>query len=235
MKAAVYTATRNLYEHVVPAIKSLLYNSDVERVYLLIEDDVFPVWLPPECEIINISGQTIFIDSGPNYKSRYTYMAMVRAALTMFLPDELDRVLSLDVDTIVDSDISSLWELPIEDYYFAGAHEWHETTEKFLYINAGVMLCNLAKLRDGKTDELVKVLNTKRYNWLEQDVINIYCQGYLYDMPAEYNNQYYTDKVDNPKIYHHIGDNSKLPSFPDVQKYARMSWEDVLRKRGSAK
>lgn len=42
MKTAVYTGTKNLYPHMIPAIKSLLFNSDVDIIYLLIEDDVFP-------------------------------------------------------------------------------------------------------------------------------------------------------------------------------------------------
>ena len=46
MKAAVYCATRNLYLDLIPAVKSLLANSDVDRVYLLIEDDAFPEELP---------------------------------------------------------------------------------------------------------------------------------------------------------------------------------------------
>ena len=31
MKAAVYTGTRNLYEHMIPAMKSLMINSPVDK------------------------------------------------------------------------------------------------------------------------------------------------------------------------------------------------------------
>ncbi len=230
MKAAVYTATRNLYEHMLPAIKSLICNSDVERIYLIIEDDTFPYDLPDICETINMSRQTFFRPDGPNMKSRYTYMAMMRAALPEILP-ELDRVLSLDVDTIVDRDISDLWGLPIDDCYFAAAHEWHETTNKFIYTNVGVCLFNLKKLRDGKMDEIIHILNTRQYEWMEQDVMNMLCQGYIYDMPAEYNDEYYTEAVAEPRIIHHIGNNDLLPGYPDVQKYAAISFEDAFKRR----
>ena len=213
------------------AVKSLLYNSDVERIYLGIEDDVFPYELPELCSVMNLSGQTIFDKDGPNYKNGWTYMALMRAALVKILPDELDRVLSLDIDTIVDGDISELWELPIDDYYIAGAHEWHETTNKFLYVNVGVTLHNLKKLRDGKADEIIRALNTRRFEFCEQDAINIYCQGYIYDMPAKYNAEYYTEKVRRPKIIHHIGNNALLQTYPDYQKYAAIDMADIMRRR----
>lgn len=231
MKTAVYAGTRNLYKSMIPAIKSLICNSDVEKIYLLIEDETFPYELPDICETIDVSHQTFFIKNGPNMNSRYTYMTMMRAVLSKILPVSLDRVLSLDVDTIVDKDISDLWNLPIDEYYFAGVHEWHTTTEKFLYVNAGVVLFNLKKMRDGKTDELIQILNTRKYGWVEQDALNIFCQGYIYDMPPEYNQHYYSPKVDIPKIIHHIGDNKKLPDYPDVQKYSKMTFEDCFRMR----
>lgn len=231
MKAAIYTGTRNLYEHMIPAIKSLLCNSDVERIYLGIEDRLFPYYLPDICHVIDLSGQRIFDKDGPNMRSRFTYMAMMRAALVKILPEDLDIILSLDVDTIVDQDISSLWDLPIEDCYFAASHEFHMTNEKFLYTNVGVALFNLRKLRDGKADEIIRMLNHRQFGWVEQDCLNLLCQGYIYDMPPEYNAHYYTQNPANPKIIHHIGDNSRLPGFSDVQKYEAMSWEEVMSRR----
>lgn len=231
MKAAIYTGTRNLYEYMIPAIKSLLVNSDVGKIYIGIEDPKFPEWLPDICEILDLSGQTIFPPGGPNMKSRFTYMAMMRAALTKILPEDLDRVVSLDVDTIVDRNISDLWNLPIDSCYFAASHEFHMTNEKFIYTNVGVTLFNLRKLRDGKADEVIQMLNTRQFGWVEQDVLNLLCQGYIYDMPPEFNAHYYTGNPKNPKIIHHIGDNSRLPDYPDVQKYAGMSWDEVMERR----
>ena len=40
--------------------------------------------------------------------SSFTYLAMMRAALAKLFPD-IDRILSLDVDTIIDQNISDLW------------------------------------------------------------------------------------------------------------------------------
>ena len=88
-------------------------NSDVDRIYLLIEDDVFPFKLPPKVETINVSDQPYFKHDGPNYKNGWTYMVLMRAALHRVFP-KISRILSLDVDTIVAKDISELWDLPID-------------------------------------------------------------------------------------------------------------------------
>lgn len=232
MKAAIYTATRNLYKDLIPAIKSLLVNSDVDRIYVGIEDDEFPYELPKICKIINLSKQEIFLKDGANMNSRYTYMAMMRVALSKILPKNMNRVLSLDVDTIVDRDISELWELPIDDCYFAASHEWHKAQEGYIYCNVGVSLFNLKKMRDGKTDELIHVLNKIKLEFLEQDALNMLCQEAIYDMPSEYNSGYYTEHVDETKIIHHIGRNDLLHTYPDFQKYARMSFEEIMANRG---
>jgi len=46
MRAAVYCGTRNLYKNMVIAAKSLLIHSNVEKIYFLIEDDIFPYEVP---------------------------------------------------------------------------------------------------------------------------------------------------------------------------------------------
>lgn len=231
MKVAIYTGTRNLYNHMIPAIKSLIMNSDVDKIYVGIEDESFPYELPDLCEVIDLSKQTFFPKDGANANSRFTYMAMMRVALSKILPEDLDRVLSIDVDTIVQDDISDLWDLPIDDYYFAASHEWHRQEEGFLYCNVGVSLFNLKKMRDGKTDELIHVLNKIKLEFLEQDALNMLCQGYIYDMPSEYNSNYYTEPCKNPKIIHHIGNNDLLPSYPDVKRYAAISFDEIMERR----
>lgn len=233
MKAAIYTGTRNLYPYMVPAIKSLIYNSDVDKIYLGIEDSVFPYELPDMCEIIDLSGQTIFPKDGINMNNRFTYMAMMRAALIKILPNDLERILSLDVDTVVVRNISDLWELPIDDCYFAASREWHMSNEKFIYTNVGVCLHNLKKLRDGKANEIIRMLNSREFGWIEQDVMNLLCQGYIYNMPAEYNDNYYTDKVTKPKIVHYLCNNDDLPNKKEVRKYSKMSWDYIFRWRNA--
>ena len=151
-RVAAYCGTRNLYEDMLTAAKSLIMNSSIDKIYFIIEDDKFPYLLPDCIECINISNQTYFRPDGPNFKSIFTYMALIRAALTKVLPDE-DLVLSLDVDTIIDENIDELWEIDMEKYYMAAVREPKRSTGSFLYTNFGVCLVNLKKLREVKKDD----------------------------------------------------------------------------------
>ena len=231
-KVAAYTGTRNLYGLMVPAVKSLMYNSDVDEVWLFIEDDEFPYDLPGDVvHTRNASGQRYFRSGGPNMDNRFTYMAMMRATFAEEFK-ELDRILSLDVDTIVDADISDLWELPLGDkYYFAAAYEPERTRdEKCLYTNTGVCLYNLDKLRDGKCDEVINELNRTRYRFLEQDVFNFRCKGAIYDMPSEYNATRYTMPCEMARIIHYAGYRA-WGDEPLVNHYRELPWLEILEHR----
>ena len=226
MKYAVYTATRNLYDRLVPSIKSLLMNSDVDKVYLLIEDDKFPYELPREVECINVSERRYFRVTGPNNVYPWAYMSMMRAALCKVL--DVDLVLSLDADTIVDGDISGLWELPMEDYYFAAVSEPDRCQDGTVYTNIGVALFNLDKMRDGKADEVIKALNWKRYYILEQDCLNEKCQGHILALPSAYNVCAFTAPSKSPKIIHYAGIRDWM-DMDIVKKYADIPWDEIRK------
>ena len=202
MKAAAYFGTRNVYDAMIPAVRSLIAHSDVEKIYLFIEDDTFPHELPEICETRNISGQTVFRKTGPNYASKWTYMSMMRTALPFLLP-ELDRILYLDIDTIVNMDIADIWEVPLDGQYFAAVREPAKSRPGFTYINAGVMLMNLDKLRDGKAEEIIDLLNRRFYPCKEQDLFSELCQGQFVLLPGDYNVSDFTDQPRQMKIIHY--------------------------------
>ena len=220
MRTAVYTGTRNLYKYMVGAAKSLLIHSNVEQIYFLIEDDVFPYELPPKTKTLNVSNQTYFDKYGPNFKSEFTYMALIRIALGKIFPN-LDKILSLDVDTIVNENISELWNIDISDYYIAASSQPSNCTETFLDINCGVMLMNLKKLRDDKKDdELINYINNYYEIFPEQNALNKLCQGYILNLPPDYNMNDSTDfqKAKSRKINHFAG-NHEWQKYPIFDKY----------------
>ena len=237
-KVAAYSGTRNLYPMMIPAVKSLLCNSDVDEIWLYTEDDSMPAnyGFPEEIvKIRNASKQRYFKPDGPNMVSSYTYMALMRAAYALEFP-EYDRILSLDIDTIVVDDITGLWDLPLDDgdgYYFAATPEPYGTQQArfdYLYTNIGVCLYNLEMLRHGKVDEVIKALNEKRYPWMEQDCFNEKCQGHVYPMPPEYNQTRFTEAVDKKRIIHFAGDKD-WHCHMDVIKYGEMPWKEVMNRR----
>lgn len=233
MKHAAYCGTRAIYDDMETSAKSLIANSDVDCVHFIIEDDEFPRSLPEIIECHNLSNQPYFKPDSPNSASCYTYMAMMRIALCHVLPN-VDKVLSLDSDLICIKDVSEIWDLPIDDYYLSAAHEWHRTGNGLLYCNFGVVLYNLEKLRDGKSNECIDVLNRRKYTWVEQDVGNYLCQGRIYDMPSHYNSNWWTDKnARGASIIHFAGVNrGEWINRQEVQRYRSMTWDEVMRLHG---
>ena len=233
-KYACYFMTRNYYKNIGPSLKSLLCNSDVDKVYLLIEDDDVGFDLPDRVECRNISKENCFNKNGPNYSSVWSWVVLMRVALTKLFPD-YDKILSLDVDTLVVGDISGLWNVPIGNNYVAGALDLPLVTNDNTYINGGVMLLNLAQLRkDGKDDEMIRVLDTTKFSYPEQDCINKLCEGRIYLLNGIYNSgTIYGTGVprsrDNgkPKILHFAGRGLKQYfADPQVQEYNALDWKD---------
>lgn len=233
-KVAAYTGTRNLYEHMIPSVKSLVANSDVDRVYLMIEDDEWPKELgelPDIVKTVNVSHQRLFNPGGPNMKSRFTYMAMMRATYAKLFPN-LNKILSLDVDTIVVDDISDLWDVPLGDggdrgYYFGAAREFGRSFNGYLYTNIGVAIYNLKKLRDGMVDTIIGKLNVVPLPFVEQDAFNLNCQGKILPLSSEYNVTNFTDPSEHPKIIHYAG---KKEWFNEKEylEWKEKTWEEVM-------
>lgn len=233
-KYAVITGNSVVHEDMVMTAKSVLKNSTVDKIFLLTEGE-FPAPDLDCLEIIDVSNQTFFPKDGPNMNSGYTYFAMMRAALAL-MPElsHVDKILSLDCDVVALKNIDGIWSLPVEfcDAYFSASHEWHRTKNGLLYCNTGVALYNLEKLRDGKAQEVVDVLNTREYPWLEQDVFNYLCQGRIHDMPSMYNCNDWTEPTLPIFVRHYAG----LPAKewrhrPEAQEYRRLSWGECLNGR----
>ena len=233
MREAAYCGTRAIYDDMEMSAKSLVYNSQVERIHFIIEDDEFPRPLPDIIQCHNMSGQTFFKPDGPNMHSQYTYMAMMRIALCHVLPDT-DRVLSLDADTLALRECTCIWDIKTDGCYLAAAEEWHRSRDGLQYCNFGVVLYDLANLRDGKADECIDVLNRREYTWVEQDVGNYLCQGRIAPMDGRFNSCFFTDKnASHPVILHYAGAKSEdWVGLQDPQRFVNMTWEEALAHRG---
>lgn len=210
-KIVVYTGTKNVYKAIYISLKSLLFhNKTIDEVYLLIQDDDFPYRLPPHSKIINVSNQKFFPKGSINFNNRWTYMTLMRAVLPKIFPNE-DIILSLDVDTIIQDNIEDIWNFSLDNFYMAAALQpscsrggKYEKMDK--YFNFGVVLYNLKKLRDdNKVDEIINILNIKRYNFLEQDAMNELCANAILQIPSDYNVSEWTKISNNPKIIHYAG------------------------------
>ena len=231
MKHALYSGSKNLYGDMQTAAKSLIANSSVDKVWLLTEGD-YDYILPDICEVLDVSDQEFFPKGSPNMNSKFSYLSLMRAALAL-MPElvHIDRILSLDVDTICCKDVSDIWDMPIDDCYFSASREDIACYKGMLYCNTGVTLYNLEKLRDGKAQEVVDALNWRTYVNIEQDVFSFLCQGHIHDMPSEYNATKFTDRTNLVRIQHYAAIRTEVwRKEPLVQQYRQMSWDEAMRR-----
>ena len=222
MRTVVYGGTRNVYKDMVTACKSLLFHNGADRVVFLIEDDSFPDDLPSCVQCVNVSQQTFFNPDNPNAKKRWTYMSMMRCVLP-FLPQLSGRVLWLDIDTIVNGDLGALWSLPDAPVYMA-----REIGRRYEYFNAGVLLMDCELFRDDAR-QAVLALNSRTFDFPDQDVINQVMRGRIRALPPEFNVSDWTVKGSaEPRIFHFAA-NRNWQADERWQRFEHMEWREILR------
>ena len=226
MKAAVYAGTRNLYPDMVTAAKSLAMHSSVDTIWFLIEDPVFPLPVPNYVHCLDVSQQIWFSKYGPNVYKLWSWMVLMRAVIPKIFP-EYDKILSLDVDTIVNDNIDELWDLDLDSYYLAGALEPEKSKSNEPYINMGVAMFNNRMFIETKmVEKAILCLNRDHYRFAEQDCLNLICKGHILTFPATYNSHKWTEEVENPKIIHYAGKQNWNKEHL-VVKYQNIPWDKV--------
>lgn len=228
-KIAVYSGTRNYYQHMLPAFTSLIVNSSVDKIVLFIEDDEFPYPLPSIVRTVNISCNHLrFFDfNGLNYKTKWTYMALYKMALP-FIFQSSSNLLYLDVDTIVDKNIDDIWDIKLGDYYFGAVKEQHKSNENSSYYNTGVLLINCKKLlSDNMCKSIIDALNHKQYQFPEQDCMNELCKDRILEIPSDYNVTWFNAPPNEEKIIHYatVDNWSNMPLY---QKYVN-EYKEMLK------
>lgn len=231
MKSAVYFGSRALYPDMPVAAKSLFAHSDVDKVYFLTEDDEFPCALPKSIEVINVNGiiSELFREDSPNWHTNWTHIGLIRVALSKVFP-KLNKILTIDCDTIVVRDVSDLWDIPLHGYYCAAVREPILSGRSGgLYANAGVMMLNLDRIRaDGKDDEMIDMLNRQTCYFVAQDAMNHCFRGVIKEISSDYNSSLFTTQTTSPKILHFAGSKRfEWREQPIYKQYKEMPWHDV--------
>lgn len=116
-----------------------------------------------------------------------------------FVLENIDRILYLDGDTIVNGDLTEIFNLEdFEDFMFAAVpndiQDSHKVRlgleEKNVYINSGVLLMNLEKLRQQiSPEEVIRLLFEFKDKLLfpDQDFINLVFKDNIKILDIEYN------------------------------------------------
>ena len=177
----VYCANRKIYPQLPTTINSLLQNNpNIEKIYLLIEDDSISYITNPKIEFINCNNFDFLIRSGINCTKRFPYMATVRCFLGKILKE--DKIIYLDVDTLIDGSLSELWSLDMSRKCIAGRYEDGD------YINSGVLLMNLGLIRSlGYEDRIKDLLENCKFVFPDQDALNLIYKVYKKSIPKKFN------------------------------------------------
>ncbi len=131
-------------------------------------------------------------------KSGWLGFGYNRLFITDLVPENIDRVLYMDSDTIVEQDISYLWDIDFEDNYLAGVddclsknyNEIVEISDTATYCNAGVLLLNIKKWRqDNLKEKFIEYVVARNgyFVFNEQSVINSVCSDKIKILPCKYN------------------------------------------------
>ena len=142
---------------------------------------------------------------------QWNYIMYLKLFIPQVLPQSIERCLFLDVDMIINADISELYDMELEDCILAAAEDipdclLHkqrlEMMDKDLYINSGVMVCDVSRWREEEKRhpilDFVRSISHKILN--EQDVIALYFKDSIKCLPIRWNMvTFYFNRV--PKIF----------------------------------
>lgn len=165
-----------------------------------------------------------------NLKTHISYITSetyFRYILPEILPNE-DKVLYIDGDTIINADISEIFDCDINGYFCAGVRDILVDNDSDykkligvsgLYVNAGVLLFNLNEIRNSNVvQELFDISRKKQLKFQDQDAINIAFNGKIKEIDCIYNfkrthQKLFPQKVKDAKIIHYVGPNKPWKKF----------------------
>ena len=159
-------------------------------------------------------------------KSRVTVGTFYKLLIPQVLPKNIDKAIFLDPDTLVNLDLSELWQTELEDKALAVVTEaanGSNTKKTFLlcsdgvvknedYFNGGVLVMNLKVLRD-EEEMIMQGIKFRGENpkqkFLEQTVLNYCFSERTFKLPVKFNRFVrYERRDERPlerKIYHFAG------------------------------
>lgn len=158
-----------------------------------------------------------FYDAGKDFHGSYEVRGIststyLRLTLHRVL-EHLDKVIYSDVDVLFQGSLAEMWNTELGENMLGGvkgannfSNAWkfyHQTNYydevknlRGNYINAGVLLMNLRKIRETDPDELWRKMSRKQYHYQDQDILNITCGDKIIYLPLFDNVAAHLEKKD---------------------------------------
>ncbi len=204
-------------------ITSVLYNADndAEHVFYILDGGISQQLKDEILSLKKIKNCTInFIDIDEkqfeDYKKVQTHYYITlptfyRLKLPSLLPD-VSRIIYFDCDFVICSSLKELFNKNIGDNIIAGVHDTdkRKIRQNPTYINAGMILFDLDKMRENNTEEAFLAYTTENSDKIklgDQEIINEVLKGKIQIVEDEWNVQSsnFTNRssyTKNPKAIH---------------------------------
>lgn len=180
----------------------------------------------------------------PDCGTRFGQAALMRLNLPNLLTD-IEKVLYLDGDILVHQDLSPLYQWDIDNHLIAAVKAPLPLTDpSFLnnfpgdtYINTGVMVVNLAKMRDENTvDQFIANAPAVIQFWrcADQDIINYTCAGRMAIMPPHFNGMasLYRQHINRDLSRFNAYYNTNYTSYEELENdYVLTHWAGPIEQR----
>ncbi len=160
----------------------------------------------------------------PFDRSSYPLNIYLRLFIPYFIPQEIEKVLYLDVDMIVQKDISTLFDLNISDYPIAAVldpriitfdNSWGgilnykelNLPAKAKYFNTGLLLIDLHKWRDlNLTEKIIDCINANKKfaNYPDQYGLNIVLANMWFELDSLWNHFSSIETKASPYLIHFV-------------------------------
>lgn len=210
-----------------------------------------------EIEFVDISEQLEGIKSKLKNVYHFSIVTYYRLFIASLFP-EYDKVVYLDCDLVVTGDISELYNTELDDNilgacpeeYVQNTPEFRIYAEKALgvdpdtYVNAGVLVMNLAEFRKNKIEKkFIKLITKYDFDLLDPDqaYLNYLCRGKILVLPNGWNKEPFDIECEGKKNIVHYALYKKPWQYDDVTDgeyfwaYARRSpFYDVICGRRKA-
>lgn len=219
------------------AINCYIFTMDASRLnkeYVCITDEQIE-FLNDVVKSKNSESQVTKIDVTEMYEKEFLNCANEKAYCTPYtllrlladlIPNMPDKLLYLDIDIMVGKDISMLYNTDIENYEYAAVREKYGS--KLIrpdYINAGMLLLNMKKIKETKLLEKArKLIKTKKLLFADQDAIFRSTTEKLL-LPRIYNEQSSFNRKDT--VICHFCKRLLLFPYPRIENYKQWNVEEV--------
>ena len=182
----------------------------------------------PENRVIKVDVTDLYEKEFGNCKNENAYCTpyTLLRLLADLVPEMPDKVLYLDIDMMAGDDISKLYNIDIKDYEYAAVKEKYGSV--FIwpdYINAGMLLLNMKKIKEtGLLEKARELIKNKKLLFADQSAI-YYSTTKKLLLPRIYNEQSKFNKKDT--VICHFCKRLLWKPYPHTENYKQWHIDEV--------